>query len=160
MNNNSTYNDTFALSTGCYVLDVFDSGNDGLSFWANNDGNGSLQLRNISGQLIESFEADFGSSIHYEFSVTNSLGLEELNLNQQLNIYPNPAEDKITISTTGFNNGEWKIVDSFGRIINSGTTSSEHVWESEISTYQYHSGIYLFQLYNDDGIQSVAFIRQ
>lgn len=160
MTNNTIYNDTFALTTGCYVLDVLDTGNDGISFWANSDGTGYLQLRSNFGQVIKTFEPDFGSSIHYEFTVTDDLGLEELKLNKLLNVYPNPTQNLITFTALGYKNAEWSVIDSFGRIINSGNTGSEHAWKHELNTEQYQSGIYLLQLIKDSGIQTATFIKQ
>jgi len=71
LNANTVYRDTFNLAPGCYRLYLDDSDCDGLSWWANNDGNGYASLYNADGtnSLLKSFEADFGCQISYSFTV-------------------------------------------------------------------------------------------
>ena len=68
---NTVYRDTFDLAPGCYRLYIDDSDCDGLSWWANNDGNGYTRLYTADGSniLLNSFEADFGCQIAHSFSV-------------------------------------------------------------------------------------------
>src|SRR5690606_23613359 len=74
--NNTTYNDTLALTVGCYRFVIEDSGKNGIDFWANSDGTGAMKIKTLNGQQIKKFEGDFGTSYIYEFSVTQSLSLQ------------------------------------------------------------------------------------
>lgn len=66
---NTTYWDTLALDTGCYTLEITDSENDGLSYWAwPGQGAGYLRLWNDGG-VVESFEPEFGHKIEYAFAI-------------------------------------------------------------------------------------------
>lgn len=159
MSNNTIYNDTFALSIGCYVLDVYDSGDDGISFWANSDGNGFLQFRSLTGQTIKTFEPDFGKRIHYEFTVTDEAGLEGLQLNHQFNLFPNPSNSNITVTSTGFANGNWQIVDAAGRIMQQGSTGTDHYWENVLNISDFQPGIYLMRLVSGKNIQTSTFVK-
>ncbi len=68
----SVYNDTVSLSPGCYQFELIDTSGNGLEFWAaSRDGWGNCKLLNGSGEMIKNFESDFGSSLLYNFLVTD-----------------------------------------------------------------------------------------
>jgi hypothetical protein len=69
MSNNTTYKDTFDLGYGCYQLYIKDSGDDGLAWWANNDGTGYARIREVGGGVVKTFEPDFGKSIIHNFTI-------------------------------------------------------------------------------------------
>ena len=86
------YRDTFQLNKGCYRFRLWDTDGDGLSFFANSDGNGFARLRGVgSGTTIKEFEADFGNEIIYEFTVDTEIGVDEVDYSQFIDIYPNPT---------------------------------------------------------------------
>jgi hypothetical protein len=97
---NSIYRDTFNLASGCYTLKIMDSGKDGLSFFANNDGVGYARLVNTIGlaTVIKYFEADFGTSIIYNFTVGFTTGVEEKLKDVQLGISPNPSSGRVDVN--------------------------------------------------------------
>lgn len=67
---NTTLNETLRFVPGCYKLTVFDSDEDGLSFFLSNDGNGFVRLRNFSNNtIIKTFEPDFGEKFSHQFMV-------------------------------------------------------------------------------------------
>lgn len=67
----SLYNDTVSLAPGCYQFELIDTTGNGLEFWnAVRDGQGSCKLLNEKGEMIKDFESDFGSSLLYNFQVT------------------------------------------------------------------------------------------
>ena len=73
--NSTTVNDTLRFQPGCYKLTVFDSDEDGLSFFLNNDGNGFVRLRNLANTTIfKSFEPDFGEKFSHQFMVGYPIG--------------------------------------------------------------------------------------
>jgi len=85
------------LSTGCYHLEVVDTDEDGLSFFANNDGSGYVRLESANGIPLKRFSSDFGSRIDYFFTYRNPNETQEER--KSLFIYPNPAEGQLFIST-------------------------------------------------------------
>jgi hypothetical protein len=92
----ATYRDTLELNQGCYTFHLKDSDHDGLSFFANNDGNGSFRLKEVGGPLFTTFENDFGKEIkHSFFWRTDLVGIEgEATVAKpELNLYPNPASN-------------------------------------------------------------------
>ncbi len=111
---NTTYAETLSLDTGCYRFVLADSDCDGLSFFANNDGNGYARIRSaVQTAFYKFFTANFGCEERYTFTVgystsqTDTTGIlpavgsspnwptgrEELTLENQLEIYPNPFND-------------------------------------------------------------------
>ncbi len=67
----SVYNDTVSLAPGCYQFELVDTSGNGLEFWAaTRDGWGNCKLLNGNGEMIKDFESDFGSSLQYNFQVT------------------------------------------------------------------------------------------
>jgi hypothetical protein len=144
---NGISRDTFQLFDGSYALDIYDydnqwEGGDGLSWWLNTqqgwENTGSTSMRKTSNnQVIKNFNGDFGSNIHYEFTVGYPLGYNEpreapdapvhtTGINTiipdyiNLNVFPNPANEKINLSLdakTKFS-GKITMTDINGRIVN------------------------------------------
>ena len=97
MEANNMYSDTLDLAPGCYVLKINDSGKNGLSFWANNDGAGFARFR-VGSAIIHNFRADFGTSIALYFTVGYSLDMAEfLNQEPEVLVFPNPNEGQFTL---------------------------------------------------------------
>jgi len=88
---NTVYKDTFHLANGCYTLTINDSGEDGLYFFANNDGSGWARLRKMNGVIVKNFKADFGSKISQQFTTGFPMGTEEPAPESFVEVYPNPA---------------------------------------------------------------------
>lgn len=160
MSNSTVYRDTFLLGQGCYSFNVIDTDDDGMSFFANNDGNGSIQLRNTVGGVIKSLEPDFGGILVEQFSIATPVGIHEQKINNSLVVYPNPASDFVQIEVTGINQMEtWEIRDAKGRIVLNGYfTSSEGIQTQRIDAKQLNSGIYFMRVYNSNEQVSKRFI--
>ncbi len=150
MTNSTVYRDTFLLGQGCYSFNVIDTDDDGMSFFANNDGNGSIQLRNTVGGVIKTLEPDFGGGLVEQFSIATPVGIEEQKIENSLTIYPNPADDFIQVEFTGIDQAEtWEIIDAKGRLVSNGFfTSSEGMQTQRIDTDQLQSGIYFMRILN------------
>ena len=77
MEANTLYKDTFNLSPGCYKIQILDTGGnqnwneDGLSWWANDDGSGYARLREVPGGFFKYYQADFGTELTDYFRVGN-----------------------------------------------------------------------------------------
>ena len=75
MQANTLYKDTFNLSPGCYKLQILDTGGnqntneDGLSWWANDDGSGYARLRAVPGGFFKYYQDDFGTELTDYFRV-------------------------------------------------------------------------------------------
>ncbi len=95
------HKDTVLLNPGCYRLEFLDSDDDGMSFFANNDGNGWVRLRDMQGAFV-SFNPNFGRSIIHSFTIGYTLEEEEYENATQLNIYPNPSKGEFNLVMDGY----------------------------------------------------------
>ncbi|OWY22257.1 T9SS C-terminal target domain-containing protein [Sphingobacteriales bacterium UPWRP_1] len=110
MTNNTTYDDVFNLPDGCYTLRFNDTGQDGISWWANSDGTGWVRLKNPAGGYYLTFEPDYGMNIVHQFTIGYNLGMEYNAIecenitgthepaggnefNPLVNVFPNPSPD-------------------------------------------------------------------
>lgn len=93
---NTTYKDTVYLPYGCYYFELIDYDEDGLSWWANNDGSGYARIREVGSSVVHSFKADFGSFQKLEFTTGNDISIEE-DLFSAFDMYPNPATDVVQL---------------------------------------------------------------
>lgn len=115
---NMIYYDTFHLANGCYTLQLTDTDDDGLSFFANNDGTGFARLRNMSTSLFHTFEPNFGDEVSVRFTVGYTLGAtEEITFEELIDVYPNPTKGEFTLdmSIPGADEAVVEIFDAVGR---------------------------------------------
>ncbi len=101
---NFNYRDTIQLNAGCYRFHLQDIGDDGLSFFANNDGNGFCRLKRVAGGSFINFEDDFGKEIVHHFSfATDLVGVEEQRIPEySVQVYPNPGNDRLYVRPSNF----------------------------------------------------------
>jgi hypothetical protein len=117
MANNTFYRDTLNLPDGCYTFQLFDTGQDGISWWANNDGIGTVRLVRPNGGFYKVFEPDYGMGIVHQFTIGYSQGAEAPDVQcdasvsleddlreNQVRVYPNP------------NRGSFSVEVSFGQL--------------------------------------------
>lgn len=114
--NNTTLNETLSFTPGCYKLSVFDSDEDGLSFFLSNDGNGYVRFRNYANSTVfKSFEPDFGEKFTHQFMVGYAAGQypykaacteptrdttainEVLGPQPYVTVYPNPTQGQFLL---------------------------------------------------------------
>ena len=103
MEANTLYKDTFNLSPGCYKIRILDTGGspgwneDGLAWWANDDGSGYARLREVPGGFFKYYQADFGTEITDYFRVgTYFMSQNDLE-NIFFDVYPNPSSGSFNI---------------------------------------------------------------
>jgi len=78
------------------------------------------------------------------------------NVNTNLKIYPNPANDFIHISGDNLNrNCHYEILDISGKLIQKGQLS-----ENRITTGNLQTGIYIVKIYDDNKVSTQKFIKQ
>jgi len=100
LSNATEYTDTLTLFNGTYDFYMFDTGDNGISFWAEpGQGNGSLKFYNLEGDVIKSFNGDFGDRIYNSFYADmylNSSNISDGNLSFTLS--PNPSDGHFVLS--------------------------------------------------------------
>lgn len=149
---NTYYRDTLSLTDGCYIFELTDNGEDGLSFWANTaQGNGLIRFKNISpATIIKNWNGDFGGQVYQQFTVglTSSVD-EELNVGSAvMNIYPNPTDGLlyIDIQANAYGSGLVQMYDMMGKLVYELPVQdlSADIIKTDISTFG--SGVYFVTL--------------
>lgn len=111
------YNDTIANIEGCYQLQFTDSDQDGISWWANGDGDGYIRAKGIGLSWLE-FEPDFGTeyTVNFIAGSVNNITAENSDLYVQIN--PNPTQGKAEVIYSGLS-GDLKleVLDNQGRLL-------------------------------------------
>ena len=136
--------DTLVLNEGCYRLTIYDSDDDGLSFWNNNDGSGSCRLKRVQGGTVKVFEEDFGKSISQAFYWATDVysEVEEAPTSKgDLAVYPNPTKDQLTLLPAGFSGEtQWRVHNAQGQLLDHGTLQAEAGRQSELEASSWPSG--------------------
>jgi hypothetical protein len=168
--NNITYNDTIKLDSGCYSMVVTDKDCDGLSFFANSDGNGRIWVHpNDAGSFfppLHRFESEFGCEARLNFTVgwemgdleTSGypLGSKEVVYDYDLVAYPNPSNGAITLSIEGNKEmgGALSIYNKMGQKV-----QQHHiVGTNGIVIDDLPSGQYFGQYQTANDVKTVSFI--
>lgn len=155
MASNTTYRDTINLPDGCYVLDFLDSDDDGLSFFANSDGNGSIKLAWVmpATPWQKTFNGNFGSFIKHYFVVDNTVGVAAYDKLQQIEVSPNPSHDVFNLNITGFENETINvgIYNTIGEVIYSKSVNSvSGLLKTSFDLSDAPNGIYFIRVFAND----------
>ncbi|HTA27995.1 MAG TPA: peptide-N-glycosidase F-related protein [Bacteroidia bacterium] len=151
--NSTTYRDTVNLSPGCYHFELDAAQEQGLSFFANSNGNGTIAFTKIpSGIPFTNFQTDFGTSICQNFTVGVISGTSRLENNIWYTIYPNPARNQLTIGglVSSQRDKTVRMYSSMGTLVYENTIRAgvEHY---NINVENFAAGIYCVIISNEDG---------
>lgn len=145
---NILHRDTFELSIGCYTFRFDDNDGNGLSFWATpSDGTGFVRILSAEGpiQVLKNFNGDFGSFLELHFTSEFLVGQESLtHLNaSKIELFPNPATEKLKISTD-----DYLIKNITIRSINGNSILTQSFQGNiyEVSLDELPSGLYFIEL--------------
>ncbi len=98
LSNDSIYVDTLDIENGCYTIELIDEENMGLSYWAYPaQGSGYFRICDLDGNVLKSFEPEFGRSIYYSFLQGDISFIQNPGLDQLVRLFPNPANDFFNI---------------------------------------------------------------
>lgn len=141
---NKIYAYPFTLN-GCYKLVVTDKGLDGLNWWANTQqGTGVVRIKNSGGTVIKTFNMDFGSFFEYNFTTTYALNDNILDLNTNINLYPNPSKNKYILEGIALENADIRVYDIFGKTIQNIHSNQNQKIEFNNSTWS--EGVYFVEI--------------
>ncbi len=158
LTNNTNYRDTFNLPIGCYVLKLEDTGGNGISFWANNDGTGIFQVRKVGGPSVKIFQGDFGNFHTFNFTIDAPLAYEELNPSESLLIYPNPTKDIFNVEMVDASKATITIVNGAGQNITvPKTTDNNNLITFDVSALS--EGVYYVKVETDKGVEMKKIVK-
>jgi hypothetical protein len=150
--NNTTYRDTVRTGYGCYNFRLEDSGNNGISWWANpNGGNGYLWFTDFEGIPFHIIEADFGSYLDFDFTIDVPLSFEEMELKKNgYRIYPNPASDQFNIEFDEITPQNIRIFNTNGSLQRVSMERNGDLFR--FNTSHLPSGLYMIQIQTEEGM--------
>ena len=151
---NTQYRDTLTFPDGCYTFKVTDTDDDGLDFWANNDGGGMARFRELGAGWLKAFEGDFGRFIHHEFRTEDVLSSSEIKT-KNIKVYPNPAINEIAVIGNLTNSSELILTDNIGRIV-SITEIDRNKTTHKINISNLSKGIYFISVDNNKIIKKIV----
>jgi hypothetical protein len=163
---NHTYKKELKMEDGCYELELTDSGNDGLDFWANaSQGKGSLYFKKTFNPIrIKNFNPDFGKFMRYSFLIGDITKVDgEIISDAIFDIYPNPASGEIELRLNIDSSPELKIEiknikgQSQYRILNYGDLINGSV---RLDLSQLPKGIYLVSYKDKAGTYTKKLVVQ
>ena len=143
---NTQYRDTLSFSPGCYTFVMNDSDEDGLDFWANNDGSGMCRFREIGATWLKIFNADFGTSIVHQFTVGAPQNAIEESNTSNWKIFPIPTEKSITIKGIHNTIRYINIINNVGEIVLEKKYNFSNLSEEKINVSHLKNGIYFVKI--------------
>ncbi|MCF8415741.1 MAG: T9SS type A sorting domain-containing protein [Crocinitomicaceae bacterium] len=141
----------FCLSYGCYSFKLMDSYGDGLTNCsAANGGNGSYNITYNSAIVAELLEADanFAFTNTKNFCIQDVTGLGEIDLSNAVSIYPNPANETVTVFANNLDVTKIELLNIAGQVI---STVTETASTTKLNVSQIASGVYLVKTYTTEG---------
>lgn len=163
LSHSTTYTDTITGLNGCYKLRFLDSGQDGISWWANSDGNGYIRLRSTDGTWI-TLEPDFGQEITYSFTTGELVPTNELVVSDHdMLIIPNPTSSSVVLELTGFENQLQVVVyDQYGKLIQDvrKTTVDPNYERMQIDLGTFPDGVYLIKAKDGNKMITKKVVKQ
>lgn len=139
--------DSFCLTPDCYTFKLFDSGGDGIAALNSNCGDGFYQLTNSQGSILSQLKpenAGFGSV----YSTYFCAGIHEVNSNEYLRIFPNPATNSVVISIQDSNITKLEIFSITGQLIHSDNQLNK---SAVIDISSFSQGMYLVRVESNYG---------
>ncbi len=144
---NTNYQDTISNLDGCYQLLIEDTDQDGISWWANNDGNGYVGVRGIT-QPFKFLEADFGGFLIYNFFTGVVTSTADVADNHFLKIYPNPSEDIFFVELEGYTETvQMELYNQIGQVLQTVTLDNANDFTQEtFNLSDYSPGVYYLKI--------------
>jgi hypothetical protein len=133
-------------------MEFLDSDGDGLGFFANSDGNGSIKTKMLGGPQLDQFDSDFGTHITHYFTVGYTLSEEEIESHTSVEIFPNPSDNIFYIEIEGFGKKvNIVVLDATGRqISNDSLISNDYLVKTQVDLSAMESGIYFVKISNGE----------
>ena len=146
---NEIARDTIMLGPGCYNLTIEDSDDDGLSFFANNDGSGFFRVMKLGGGILHNFNNDFGKRSTLKFTVQYpNVQKDTVPLDLGLKCYPNPTNGELILEGFDLSNAKCTIVNSLGQVVFS--QYMDIIGKQQINISGNTAGVYFLQVERED----------
>ena len=157
---NTQFRDTLTFSPGCYTFVVSDTDEDGLDFWANNDGGGMVRFRELGATWLKSFNADFGTNIVHQFNVGSVQSTSSNTHTMEYEIFPNPTKEKIIIEGFSDEKTQISVLNNLGeRVIKAENIPAGFI-SKNIDLNTLSKGIYFVEISNNKTTTTQKVVKQ
>lgn len=146
-------NVTDVPANDCYLFRIFDSAGNGICC---NYGEGFYYIKDANGNKFIEGDGSFGSMAAHLFSINKGDGIGE-NVSGSLDIYPNPASDKIFVE--GENVSIVEIYNSLGQKLSAVEGSAD---KTSVDVASFENGVYIVRVLTKEGnvmIKKVSIVR-
>lgn len=158
LNSNTTYRDTLRNMNGCFQLSIRDNGQDGLSWWANNDGSGYIRVKSVDGDW-KSLPTDFGAGYQYSFTAGQAVSTEDVDAIKLVSFSPNPTKQGLFVELdNSLINSKLIIFDQLGRAVYEQKINEVSFYLDEVASLQ--SGLYQLSIVKNNIALTRRFIKQ
>lgn len=137
----------------CYSVRVYDEYGDGLQFGTNPAGFFGLEIF-FEGESVAVIElGDFGSMVNIGDVITTqgAVGIEDIMLDEELSVFPNPVVNNVTIQTSLNESAKVtiEVFDLTGKIVYAEDLGTQPAGEfiRQIDFNNVSNGMYLLQMY-------------
>jgi len=162
----SDYNYSAELSENGVLKFTFANINLPQSNSANNTGLVTYSIK-LNNNLIDGTQIRNKAAIFFDYNtpvITNTtlntiskyVGINEINHNQNIMIYPNPAKDNFTIETNTNIEQRIEILNLIGQTVYISNIKNKAI----VNTSAFASGVYIIKLYTDKETKIIKFIKQ
>lgn len=158
--NGTVYLDTLRnLPPGCYKFEVFDSGCDGLAWWANTaGGTGVLRLDYVNANnTIYSFPTDIGCGFTLDFIIENNnlVSVPKFASVNSVEVFPNPTNNKafVTFDLNHAQTVSYQLKDIAGKTIIEKSLYGVKTFCEHLDLTGMSEGLYVFTAKMEDGSQ-------
>ena len=153
---------TMCLSWGCYDMIIHDEYGDGLSGCSSAaGGNGSYKLTLVSNGLtlseITEANANFGDINIANFCVTSTFGLDQIQLENLITLYPNPGKNSLHIKAENVKVENVRLYNVAGQEVLVQEISNNSI---EINTTDLPAAFYIVKIKTNQGELNQRWIKQ
>lgn len=149
------YFDIYPDVIGCHRLEVYDEWGDGIN---TGYGVGGFQLIRHDDVILLTDNGKFGSMARYMINVDQVAGVEDVAINNEVTIYPNPTEGNTTINISLINdaNVDLSVYNMYGQLIHvmGQNRLSQGMNSITLDATQFASGIYLVKVIIDGEVHT------
>jgi hypothetical protein len=118
---------------------------------AANGGAGSYQITfngAIKAELTEA-QANFGSTNTQNFCIIDDTGLEDLAISNSVSVYPNPANESLTVTANGLNLTAVDVLSLTGQLLQNIPSEGTAV---KVNVADLAAGVYFIRVTTEQGV--------
>ena len=159
---NTTHYDTLTLTPGCYSMELFDTGNDGIYYWADTgQGSGFFRFKHIGSSVFKNFQREFGRSIHFAFAIADIVGVNDLTGPALVTAVPNPSSGSFMLDVQGMEGpARVEILDVRGSIVQEIAADLQDGSHVALDLGELDNGLYLARVVCEEKIAVVRLMKQ